>query len=242
MNTYKPICLRAMGCHRPRQQRGVVLLFALIAVTIMLIGAVALISSFNTSLVTAGNIGFKRDLSNQAERAISDVMLKFVGAGALSTTAARGASIGSQNYSAVALTTNSQGIPLDLLKKTADFTSASPVSWTGADINGTAGQGIKIRYLVDRLCSTAGDANVTLAPEACIRGGKGQFLPGAGDESRTRSKAEDGGSGVAAAVPQPAAYRVTVKATGPRNTEAFYQVTFTEPLPPPAAIPTTLPP
>ena len=242
MNTFKPIRLRAMGLRPPRQQRGVVLLFALIAVTIMLIGAVALISSFNTSLVTAGNIGFKRDLSNQAEKAISDVMLKFVGTGALSTTAARGATAGSQNYSAVALTTNSQGIPLDLLKKTSDFTTAVPTPWTGADIDGSSGQGIKIRYLVDRLCSTVGDAHLTLAPEACIRGGKSQFLADAGDESRMRSKAEDGGSGVAAAVPKPAAYRVTVKATGPRNTEAFYQVTFTEPLPPPAAIPTTLPP
>jgi type IV pilus assembly protein PilX len=240
MNTFKPIRYRATGAYPPRQQRGVVLLFALIAVTVMLIGAVALISSFNTSLVTAGNIGFKRDLSNQVEKAISEVMLKFEGSGALSTTSARGATKGAHNYSATALTTNSQGIPLDLLKKTADFNSASPTNWTGADLD--PGQGIKIRYLVDRLCSTAGDAHLTLAPEACIRGGKSQFLPAAGDESRMRSKAEDGGAGVAAAVPLPVAYRVTVRATGPRNTEAFYQVTFTEPLPPPSAIPTTLTP
>lgn len=226
---------------RHQQQRGVVLLFALIAVTIMLIGAVGLISSFNTSLVSAGNIGFKRDLANQAERAISQVMLEFVGTGNLATTAARGNNLGVRNYSATTLPTNNQGIPLALLQKTSDFVAAG---WTGSDVTSAAGQNVTVRYMLDRLCTQVGDAHLQLAPEACVRGGTSQFKPAAGDETRARSKAEEGNAaaGTAAAVPNPAAYRVTVRAMGPRNTEAFYQVTFTEPLPPPAAIPTTLPP
>jgi hypothetical protein len=183
-------------------------------------------------LISAGNIGFKRDLANQAERAISLVMLKFVGSGALVTTAARGANKTDHNYSATVLPTNNQGIPIDLLKKIDDFDN----TWTGADATSTTDQKVTVRYLVDRLCTQTGDATLTLEPEACIRGGPGQGKPDSGDESRMRSKAEEGGAGVAAAVPIPATYRITARVMGPRNTEAFYQVTFTEPLPPPAAI------
>ena len=53
-----------------QRQRGVVLLFSLIALVIMLIVAVALVRSFNNSLFTAGNIGFKRDMQNQSEAAV----------------------------------------------------------------------------------------------------------------------------------------------------------------------------
>ena len=239
MNTLQPNRARYAGQRSPRQQRGMVLLFALIAVTIMLIGAVALISSFNTSLVTAGNIGFKRDLSNQAERALSKVMLEFVGSGGLNTTALRGNNKGNLNYSATVLPTNNQGIPTALLQKTTDFVLAG---WTGADITSATGQNVTVRYIVDRLCSQVGDSHLQLPPGVCIRGGVGGRAGDGGDESRMRNKAEEGGQGVAAAVPIPVVYRITARAMGPRNTEAFYQVTFTEPLPPPAAIPTTLPP
>lgn len=233
MKKFQPRFARFSGSYPPRQQRGVVLLFALIAVTIMLVGAVGLISSFNTSLVSAGNIGFKRDLANQAERAISKVMLEFVGTGGLNTTALRGSDKGNLNYSATVLPTNNQGIPTALLQKTDIFDN----TWTAADVASASGQKVTVRYLVDRLCTQTGDANLELPPGACIRGGTGQFLPDSGDETRMRSKAEEGRAGVASTVPNPAAYRVTVRAFGPRNTEAFYQVTFTEPLPPPAALP-----
>lgn len=233
MNKFKTHHARFAGAPRPHRQRGVVLLFALIAVTIMLIGAVALISSFNSSLVSAGNLGIKRDLTNQAEQAVSAVMLKFAGASTLSTTAARGSNKPADNYSATVLPTNSQGIPLDLLKKDSDFAAI----WTGADVANTSAisQKVKVRYLVDRLCTAAGDATLTLDPEQCIRGGK-EDLYGC-DETCLRGSAAKAGAGQPAAVPIPATYRITMRGIGPRNAEAFYQVTFTEPLPPPAVIP-----
>ena len=69
--------LRAAHAHpsaHRRTQRGVVMLFGLIALAIMLIGAAAMVRSMNASLFNAGNLGFKRDLTNQAERAVSTVI------------------------------------------------------------------------------------------------------------------------------------------------------------------------
>ena len=60
---------RHLGHGTPRRaaQRGVVLLYSLIALVIMLIAAIALVRSFQTSLFNAGNLGFKRDMRNQSE-------------------------------------------------------------------------------------------------------------------------------------------------------------------------------
>src|SRR3979490_1993343 len=93
----------------PTRQRGVVLLFSLIALVIMLIAAVALMRSFNSSLFTAGNIAFKRDMQNQSERAVDTVLTAFR-TGALNTSTGRAASDSTQNYSAVMLASNAQGI------------------------------------------------------------------------------------------------------------------------------------
>jgi type IV pilus assembly protein PilX len=53
------------------RQRGVVLIFTLIILLILTIGAVALMRSMNTSLFSAGNLAFRRDLVNQGEQAVS---------------------------------------------------------------------------------------------------------------------------------------------------------------------------
>ena len=59
------------------RQQGVVLIFALIVLLILAIGAVAVLRSVDSSLLSAGNLGFHRDLVNQAEQAVSNVMTEF---------------------------------------------------------------------------------------------------------------------------------------------------------------------
>ena len=100
-----------------RRQRGVVLLFSLIALVIMLIVAVALVRSFNSSLFSAGNIGFKRDMQNQSELAVTRV-LTALKTGGLATPALRGATDASKNYSATMLATNAEGVPDALVSST----------------------------------------------------------------------------------------------------------------------------
>ena len=84
-----PLITRHSLGRRASQQRGVVLLFSLIALVIMLIAAVALIRSFNSSLFSAGNIGFKRDMRNQSELAVSTALGYFRSGAALSYTDAK---------------------------------------------------------------------------------------------------------------------------------------------------------
>lgn len=219
------------------RQNGVVLIFALIALTIMLTGAVALISSFNTSLTAAGNIGFKRDFQNQSERATAAVLREFslVTGAALDTPAKRANNIISKNYSAVRLTTNNQGIPLILLGKLSIFDA----TWLAGTIN--PGKEIKVRYVIDRLCNATGEADKLLT-SACAPCSKPEIygfdeihLQGESADKGLHNKVIQGGAGVTTgvggSVKKPVSYRLTTRVSGPRDTEAFFQTTFCEPLP-----------
>jgi type IV pilus assembly protein PilX len=238
MNTSKLIRHRGAAVPTALRQQGVVLIFALVALAIMMLGAVALISSFNTALVNSGNIGFKRDLANRADVAAAWVVAQFNNAALpIGTPAGRGGNIPASNFSATPLPTNALGIPTALLLSDADFAAA----WTADDLE--LENEIKVRYVVDRFCNTIGDSRV-LREEACIRAptGPGKIKNYAIDESRLKRQAELGGTtesgvGVINAVANPAAYRLSIKVSGPRDTQAFYQVSFTEPLPPPTALP-----
>ena len=198
------------------QQRGVALVFAMIALVLMLIGAAAIMQSLNTSLFSAGNLGFKRDLTNQGERALNTV-LTLVSSGALGSDAARQSNNPAQNYSATIFTdTNGQGIPAALLTDAA----FAGVGVAGNDIS-IADMNVTVRYVVDRLC-TAGTAAVS--PTACSVAGNVAPLGGSSSES---ARAEDASAGgVGALLPQ-AIYRVTIRVAGPRATQSFFQATFT---------------
>lgn len=215
----KPNRLQSSFPMRPhRSQRGVMLLFALIALVVMLIASVALVRSFNTSLFTAGNIAFKRDLMNQAERAVPVVMAQML-TGSLSTPLARSASVPASNYSASMLATNAQGIPLVLLGNDAGFTAVGVLT---NDI-AVADQQVTLRYVVDRLCDGPG-LDTALGADHCNLAGDGAPLGGSGSDLL---KAEDASSGGAGAVPQQVVYRLSIRADGPRRTQAFVQTTFT---------------
>ncbi len=200
--------------HRP--PRGVVLLYGLIALAIMLIGAVAMVRSMNTSLFNAGNLGFKRDLTNQAERAAATVMT-LMNSGVLATEAARQASNIPRNYSATLLATNAQGLPNALLSD-SDFTA---VAATSNDI-AVADMSVTVRYVVDRMCANMGVADLGHCTMAA------NVLPISTSSSAASDDiASSGSGGATGAVPQQVVYRLSIRATGPRQTQAFFQTTFT---------------
>jgi|KBSSwiStaDraftv2_1062776.scaffolds.fasta_scaffold00598_21 Tfp pilus assembly protein PilX len=186
----------------PARERGVVLIFTLIVLLIMTIGAVALLRSMNTSLTSAGNLAFRHDLVNQGEQAISNV-LQSVQTGALATGTT--ADVPSSNYYAATLDTNAQGVPTVLLTRTA------PSGMTAGDITGATSD-VKIRYVVDRLCNAAGAASAASCVQFVANPLGQKALPTPG-------------------IPAPSAtvYRLSVRVTGPRNTQIFLQTTFTKP-------------
>ena len=209
-----------------RHQRGVVLLFSLIALTIMLIAAVALVRSFNTTLFSAGNIAFKRDMRFQSERAVQQVFAQFDttnAGGALNSSIKRAGKVPASNYSAQILPANAKGIP-DALQTNATFTAAG---FTGADLTSSDGS-IAIRYVVDRLCISEGE-DVTLGPAGCTL--PPEQIPSGSDLSSLRSaeRASVAGGGNPPPNPQGVMYRLSVKVSGPRNTQSFFQSTFAIP-------------
>jgi Tfp pilus assembly protein PilX len=188
------------------RQRGVVLIFSLIVLLILTIGAVALMRSMNSSLFSAGNMAFRRDLTNQAEQAVSTVLTEFKPGGALVGQTA--ANVQTLNYSATALVTNPQGVPTALLNDTTFGT----VGQASNDIVG-ATPDVTIRYVIDRLCNAAGPSSSV----NCV-------------QSTAKPNSGSGGNG-APPVPPPSAtvYRLSVRVSDKRNTQVFMQTTFTMP-------------
>lgn len=210
-----------------RGQRGVVLLFSLIALTIMLIAAAALVRSFNSSLFNAGNIAFKRDLQNQGERAVDRALVAFRTGGDLATTATRAANRKDFNYSATMLPVNPQGIPTAL----QNDTTFAVVGDAKNDFS-VASQAVKIRYVIDRLCAVVGDESVLGGTECVVAdnpvdAGVGlKEMQGAGGASLGKDAS---GGALKAAVSKGTLFRLSVKVEGPRNTQSFFQSTFTIP-------------
>lgn len=188
-----------------RHERGVVLLFCLIVLLILLAGGVAVVRSMDASLTGAGNIAFKRDMVNQGEQALSSVLTKFRSGGSL--VSATDADLKTENYKASVLTTNAQGIPTALLTDTA----FAAVGTTTKDLTGGTPD-VKIRYLIERMCSAAGAASST----NCVQSAAAPAGGTAGPQPPP-------------APPTATVYRVTVRVTGPRDTQVFLQSSLTRP-------------
>ena len=197
-----------MHPHPVRRERGVIMVIALITLAILMIGAVAAIRSMNVTLSNVGNFGFKRDMTNQAERAMRRAMDALNGAGALTTSSV------ALNYSATILPTSPEGIPTALLATSAPETIGGFGSSVNAiDLN-TAPSGesstnlarLKIYYVVDRLCLNAGPMDAATCQSAST--------PTQGGKSADDLK-----------VPPRPLYRITVRVDGPRGAQFFYQAT-----------------
>jgi Tfp pilus assembly protein PilX len=188
------------------RQRGVVLIFSLIVLLILAIGAVAVLRSVNSSLLSAGNLAFHRDLVNQAEQALSTVMTEFKTNGP-PLNGATIADLPAANYVSTALPTNAQGVPLVLLNN-----AAFALVGSAANILPGATPDVTIRYIIDRLCTNTGNANIV----NCVQS---TGLPTGGTANHN----------TALAPPSATVYRVSVRVDGPRNTQAFLQTTFTKP-------------
>ncbi len=192
----------------PKQQQGAIMIITLIALSLLMLSALALIRSFDTSLSMAGNLAFKRDLVNQGERGMAKAIALF-NTGPLVTEGARNGNSLTNNYSATTLNSDSHGIPLVLINNAA-FLAAGMSS--GADVS-DASTGITVRFVVDRLCTTAG---VAFSSDKCI-GFKQTSSQGGTSRDAEKKVGQEF---------QPV-YRISVRATGPRNTQAYLQTTIT---------------
>ena len=187
--------------NRHAQQRGVVLIVTMIALLLLLVGAAAMLRSVDTSSVLVGNLAFRRDLTNRGEQAIVAARKALV-SGALSAETTRINNLASAYYSATKFENGSSGIPKVLISDAA-FVSAG---MTVADISD---DDVAVRYVIDRQCTATGEFDTRTCEVVAL----------GSDDSGSNWLRKPGG------VSRPL-YRISVRVTGPRNTQAYFQTTF----------------
>ena len=220
MNTQSP-SRRPRGVQRPRParagQRGIVLLFTMIALVLMLIAVAASIRSVHTSTMVVGNLAFRRDLTNRAELAVAKAKAALDIGGALNSETARSADDVAAHYAASRLASpaGGMGVPAVLVSNAAyDAAGYSCMSGSGSalpDCSAPDADGILIRWVIDRQC-VAG--TVSFATSACAYLESDNDKGGSMHQATRKPRGTDRGL-----------FRISVRVTGPRNTEAYIQTT-----------------
>lgn len=185
----------------PNRQRGVVLFIALIALVTIMLAAVALVRSVDTSSLVAGNIAFRRAATSSGDGGLESA-ITWLAAQSVADVATLPAERG------LNITNGLQGYDANLV----NFIIASPDSWTD-QLSASAGRdtgGNDVRYRIERMCSAS--EGIEPVKENCV------FSDA---ESQTDSMATGGQrvekSGASVM------YRVTTRVTGPRNTVSYIQ-------------------
>jgi len=193
-----------------RGQEGVVLFIALIVLVAMSLAGVALLRGVDTGTIIAGNLAFRQtsthigDLGVEAARgwllgqALPDLFIDRISDAYYATWQAN----------------------LDLLgndpgKTDYDWNLSNPIP-SGSPFEPPAGYGV--RYVIHRLCENSGDPTGTSANCVKVGGGAGTAASG------TKGAAAYGTYAIS--VPTAAMYRITVRVTGPRNTQSYVQATL----------------
>jgi type IV pilus assembly protein PilX len=199
---------------RRRRQSGIIMVVTLIALAVLLLGGVALMRSSDTSGALAGQLGFRRDLKNQGERAMS-MAITALKSGSLSSAATRLTDLPTSNYSAIQLPTNGNGIPTVLLKSDSDFKDAGyTINIDDAKSTGdNSSSGVKARYLIDRLCLAARTVDAASCSKTDV------LIQNNGQDSNSQ-KGDTSFRSINLVV-----YRISVRVDGPRGTQAFFQST-----------------
>lgn len=201
----RPIPTSSSRARAAGRQRGVIMVIALITLAVLLVGAAITMRSMNATLSSVGNFGFKRDMANRAELGIRAATTALQ-SGVLSGNGARDVNNAAANYSASMLASDPSGIPLAML----NLNSPSDINGQGSAGNEIviANEGLRIVYLIDRFCATAGvfsQANCLVQGSLTLGGSNGKPL----------------------LIPPQPTYRITVRVTGPRNAYSFFQSTYT---------------
>lgn len=201
-------------------QRGLVLFFALIALLVLSLAAVALIRTVDTSTIIAGNLAFKQAATNSADLGVDGAInwLKQTETGLGNANVLNDPAHPFNNdnsasgyYSSVH---DEAGDPAFLnLAASATWTNGSAL--VGSDPDPTTGN--TTRFIIQRLCR---NGNVTVQNADCLFSGPLQ------DNNKQNIKLPQeicNGAGCPAAGQTPM-YRITSRVTGPKNTISYVQV------------------
>lgn len=183
------------------KQRGVVLFIALIALVTIMLAAVALVRSVDTSSLIAGNIAFRRAATSSGDGGLESA-ITWIATQAVADQAILPAERG------LNVTNGPQGYDANIV----NFTIESADSWTDqlSVSSGIDASGNEVRYRIERMCSAS--EGIEPLEGNCV------FSDAESDtDSKITGKPFPEKSG------KSVMYRVTTRVTGPRNTVSYIQ-------------------
>jgi type IV pilus assembly protein PilX len=205
---------RRKAFSRSTQQRGVVLFFALIALVVMSLAAVALIRSVDTGTMIAGNLAFKQSSTTSGDAGAEAAMAW------LRTQQTAMTLAGLKVYKDTTHTFNSDNVALGYYTNFHPITDLTDgtFNWNNSSalVGAADASGNTVRYVIERMCNLA---NVRPTTNNCLFSSplldkNGQEVPlpqdicsGAGCPSLGQS-------------PE---LRVTAKIVGPKNSVSYIQ-------------------
>lgn len=211
-----------------KKQTGIVLFFALLALAVMSIAAVALIRSVDTNALLSGNLVYRQSAYTAFNVALEGVTQSISKNVPLADSVKHHPTLG---YYANCSHFDTQPDAL-----VCDGNQLTTMTWSDANSglapnqtdgndeihNGIDRQGNEIRYVIERMCNyseaelNAGNANVDAS--RCMMATSGV---------ERQDSTMDGGKGTMVLPPKPIAdsplYRITFRITGPKNTVTFMQ-------------------
>jgi hypothetical protein len=214
---------------RIMKQRGVILFFALISLLAIMLAAVALIRSVDTSTLIAGNLAFRQAATTSGDAGTEAAVLWLANANAASAPANvltnpahpfnidNGGPVGSPFYSPGYWSSLNPNLSLTA-------TSGTRINWNDTDsvlvTPDPDSSGNSIRYVIQRMCNTANLTPVeTPQVNNCLYSGplvsvNGQAIP------LPQQICQGPGCPPQGQSPQ---IRITSRITGPRNTVSYVQ-------------------
>jgi type IV pilus assembly protein PilX len=187
------------------KQGGVVLMVTLVSLVILLLAAIALFRSVDTSTLIAGNLALKQASLAAGDRGVVDAVTvlnakQVAGGGTVWFTPGHPLN----NTDAASAFYSNMDPALNLMADTTWVDGVSSAE-SAADRGGNT-----TRYIIQRMCS---DPNVDPTPDKCLLNAvnkKNDSMKAGGP------KAEKAAANVM--------YRITIRITGPRNTVSYSQV------------------
>jgi hypothetical protein len=200
---------------RARKQRGVALFFALVCLVAIMLAAVMLVRSVDTSTLIAGNLAFQQTATTSGDSGTENAITYLAGIEAANAT--KNVLLDPTHPFNIDAPTSGYYASLDPTKSLTS-TSGTHFLWDATDSVGLAADssGNTVRYVIQRMCRTSGVAvsnAVCLFSSASIDNNK-QNIP------LPQEICNGPGCPVAGQTPQ---LRITSKITGPKNTLSYVQ-------------------
>jgi Tfp pilus assembly protein PilX len=198
-------------------QQGIVLLMALIVLVALTLAALALTRSVYTSNAIAGNVAFQQAATHSADAGIEAAIAWLENNNNKTSSSSAASCTDSGSSTVLACDQGTQGY---IAHRQDPTPSQSWSDFWNKNIAGSAktlpadNAGNTVAYVIQRMCSIAGDAQAT--------GNDCTVSPTASSSTCSGGSSCDAQRVNLASISQ-VYYRITVKVTGPRNTQSYVQ-------------------